>query len=54
MNSTLGRVSISVQLDRKPCPSDVSDEEWDFVIPYLMLPPKDTPQHTLTGISLSP
>src|SRR4051794_36636418 len=29
---------------RKPYPSDVSDEEWDFVAPYLTLMSEDAPQ----------
>ena len=30
--------------DRKPYPSDVSDEEWHFVLPYLTLMRQDAPQ----------
>jgi transposase len=29
---------------RKPYPSDVTDEEWDFVVPYLTLMSEDAPQ----------
>ena len=29
---------------RKPYPSDVSDEEWSFVVPYLTLMTKEAPQ----------
>ena len=29
---------------RKPYPSDVSDEEWAFVTPYLTLLPEDVGQ----------
>jgi len=29
---------------RKPYPSDVSDEEWSFVVPYLSLMSEDAPQ----------
>jgi transposase len=29
---------------RKPYPSDVSDEEWEFVAPYLALVREDAPQ----------
>jgi transposase len=29
---------------RKPYPSDVTDEEWDFVTPYLTLMSEDAPQ----------
>src|SRR5919202_6519474 len=32
--------------NRKPYPSDVSDEEWAFVAPYLTLVREDAPQHT--------
>jgi transposase len=31
-------------LPRKPYPTDVSDEEWAFVVPYLALMPEDAPQ----------
>jgi len=31
-------------MDRKPYPSDVSDEEWTFVAPYLTLMREDAPQ----------
>jgi hypothetical protein len=36
---------------RKPYPSDVSDEEWEFVAPYLTLLPLDAEQwrHDLRG-----
>ena len=30
--------------NRKPYPSDVSDEEWSFVAPYLALIREDVPQ----------
>jgi transposase len=29
---------------RKPYPSDVSDEEWEFILPYLTLMKEDAPQ----------
>ncbi|MSS72260.1 MAG: IS5/IS1182 family transposase, partial [Candidatus Latescibacteria bacterium] len=29
---------------RKPYPSDVSDDEWAFVVPYLTLMKEDVPQ----------
>jgi transposase len=29
---------------RKPCPSDVSDDEWSLVAPYLTLMKEDAPQ----------
>ena len=29
---------------RKPYPSDVKDDEWDFVAPYLALIREDSPQ----------
>jgi len=31
-------------MDRKPYPTDVSDEEWAFVAPYLTLMTEDAPQ----------
>ncbi len=31
-------------MSRKAYPSDVSDEEWDFVAPYLTLMKEDAPQ----------
>src|SRR5436190_22012932 len=31
-------------LSRKPYPTDVSDEEWAFVLPYLTLMTPDAPQ----------
>src|SRR5690242_20018044 len=31
---------------RKPYPSDVSDDEWAFVAPYLTLMTEDAPQRT--------
>lgn len=31
-------------MPRKAYPSDVSDEEWDFVVPYLTLMTQDAPQ----------
>jgi transposase len=30
--------------ERKPYPSDVSDEEWDFIAPYVTLLPEDVSQ----------
>lgn len=37
---------------RKPYPSDVTDDEWAFVAPYLVLMKEDTPQreHSLREI----
>ena len=32
------------EVNRKPYPSDVSDEEWEFVVPYLTLMTEDAPQ----------
>lgn len=32
-------------MNRKPYPSDVTDEEWAFVAPYLTLMREDAPQH---------
>ncbi len=31
-------------MTRKPYPSDVSDDEWEFVRPYLLLMREDAPQ----------
>jgi transposase len=31
-------------MDRKPYPSDVSDEEWAFAAPYLTLMTEEAPQ----------
>lgn len=31
-------------MNRKPYPSDVSDDEWAFVVPYLTLMREDAPQ----------
>jgi transposase len=31
-------------MNRKPYPSDVTDEEWAFVVPYLTLMTEDAPQ----------
>src|SRR6186713_3579047 len=33
-----------MDVHRKPYPSDVSDDEWAFVAPYLALAPEDAPQ----------
>jgi transposase len=33
-----------MQSARKPYPSDISDEEWSFVAPYVSLLPEDAPQ----------
>jgi len=33
-------------MNRKPYPSDVSDEEWAFAVPYLTLMIEDAPQRT--------
>ena len=30
-------------MSRKACPSDVSDEQWEFVVPYLTLMKEDAP-----------
>jgi transposase len=35
---------VLLQQSRKPYPSDVSDEEWAFVAPYLVLMREDAPQ----------
>src|SRR5215218_653370 len=42
-------MSVQLQaqaLSRKPYPSDVSDDEWAFVVPYLTLMRADAPQRT--------
>lgn len=35
---------METQADRKPYPSDVTDEEWAFVAPYLSLMDQEAPQ----------
>ena len=40
---SLPQAAPSVRV-RKPYPSDVSDEEWHFVAPYLTLSPQDAGQ----------
>src|SRR6266576_2032192 len=37
-------VWYTLRMNRKAYPSDVSDEEWDFVAPYLTLMTEDAPQ----------
>ena len=39
-------------MERKAYPSDVSDEEWAFVLPYLLLMREDAPQreHSLREV----
>jgi transposase len=39
-------------MNRKPYPSDVSDDEWAFVAPYLTLMTEDAPQreHSLREV----
>jgi transposase len=39
-------------MNRTPYPSDVSDEEWAFVAPYLTLMTEDAPQreHSLREV----
>ena len=39
-------------MERKPYPSDVSDEEWAFIVPYLTLMKEDAPQreHSLREV----
>ena len=43
-------------MPRKPYPSDVSDEEWALVAPYLALLPEDAGQrrHDLRGVPNGP
>jgi transposase len=33
-------------MNRKPYPSDISDDEWSFIAPYLTLMIEDAPQRT--------
>ncbi len=44
MNFLLDEVVITSMMTRKPYPSDVSDSEWTFVVPYLTLMKADAPQ----------
>ena len=37
-------IMSSTPIPRTPYPSDVSDEEWSFVAPYLLLLPQDAMQ----------
>jgi transposase len=39
-----GRIWYTWGMDRQPYPSDVSDDEWAFVAPYLTLMRADAPQ----------
>jgi transposase len=43
---TLAARPYAQGMNRKPYPSDVSDEEWAFVAPYLTLMDEDAPQRT--------
>src|SRR5918911_2191037 len=43
---TLAVRPYAAGMDRKSYPSDVSDEEWAFVAPYLTLMDEDAPQRT--------
>src|SRR5213595_2243577 len=43
---TLAERPYAQGMNRKPYPSDVSDEEWAFVAPYLTLMDEDAPQRT--------
>ena len=46
------RCPYLVRMTRKPYPSDVSDEEWNFVAPYLALIDEHSPQrrHSLREV----
>ena len=44
MNFSSYAIASSHGATRKPYPSDVSDEEWEFVAPYLALVREDAPQ----------
>jgi transposase len=35
---------MSPAAQRKPYPSDVSDEEWSLIVPYLTMMNEDAPQ----------
>ncbi len=41
---------------RKPCPSDVSDEKWALIVPYLTLLPEEAGQrdHSLREVFNGP
>lgn len=43
---------MSPELSRKPYPSDVSDQEWAFVAPYVALVHEDAPprEHDLREV----
>src|SRR5919201_767132 len=43
---TLAERPYAQGMNRKPYPSDVSDEEWAFAAPYLTLMDEDAPQRT--------
>ena len=36
-------------MSRKAYPSDVADEEWEFVAPYLTLMKEDAPQRDVSS-----
>ncbi len=33
---------VMPEVERKPSPQDVTDEEWTFVLPYLLLSREDS------------
>ncbi len=41
---TLARSLRSIGVARKPSPTDVKDDEWELVVPYLALMREDAPQ----------
>jgi transposase len=42
----LGILYFQLPASRKSCPSDISDEEWQFVAPYLTLMIENAPQRS--------
>ena len=51
-NAREWRLKLGMEPRRKPYPSDVSDDEWEFCAPYLSLMKEDAPQrkHSLREI----
>ena len=54
MNSSSDAVASRHGANRKPYPSDVSDEEWAFVAPYLALAREDVPHHSTVLLPKKP
>lgn len=36
-------IALETSDERKPCPSDENDDEWNFCVPYLTLMKADAP-----------